>query len=146
MLSATPVARCLLYSGFCISLNTSLIRLLSTCKENFVKMSFRPPVAQSVKNPPAVQKTRVQSLGREDPGEGNGNPLQYSCLENPMDRGAWQVAVHGVARVGHDLATKPSTTTSSPSHAHKAKCRGLFPLGSLQRPNSFLPPLKSPVI
>ena len=31
-------------------------------------------------------------------GEGNGTPLQYSCLENPMDRGAWQAAVHGVAR------------------------------------------------
>ncbi|KAB0349420.1 hypothetical protein FD754_014277, partial [Muntiacus muntjak] len=40
-------------------------------------------------------------------GEGNGNPLQYSCLENPMDRGAWQATVHGVARVGHDLVTKP---------------------------------------
>ena len=39
-------------------------------------------------------------------GEGNGNPLQYSCLENPMDRGAWQATVHGVARVGHDLVTK----------------------------------------
>ena len=36
-------------------------------------------------------------------GEGNGNPLQYSCLENPIDRGAWQATVHGVARVGHDL-------------------------------------------
>ena len=35
-------------------------------------------------------------------GEENGNPLQYSCLENPMDRGAWQATVHGVARVGHD--------------------------------------------
>ena len=40
------------------------------------------------------------------PGEGNGNPLEYSCLENPMDRGAWQPTVHGVARVGHNLATK----------------------------------------
>ena len=40
-------------------------------------------------------------------GEGNGNPLQCFCLENPMDRGPWQVTVHGVARVGHDLATKP---------------------------------------
>ena len=40
------------------------------------------------------------------PGEGKGNPLQYSCLENPMDRGAWQATVHGVARVGHDLGTK----------------------------------------
>ena len=38
------------------------------------------------------------------PGEGNGNPLQCSCLKNPMDRGAWQVRVHGVARVRHDLA------------------------------------------
>ena len=40
-------------------------------------------------------------------GEGNGNPLQYSCLENPIDRGAWQATVHGIARVGHNLATKP---------------------------------------
>ena len=32
------------------------------------------------------------------PGEGNGNPLQYSCLENPMDRGAWQATVHGVTK------------------------------------------------
>ena len=37
-------------------------------------------------------------------GEGNGNPLQYSCLENPMDRGAWQATVHGVTRVRHNLA------------------------------------------
>ena len=44
-------------------------------------------------------------LGRS-PGEGNGNPLQYSCLENPMDRGAWQATVHGVAKVAYDLATK----------------------------------------
>ena len=35
-------------------------------------------------------------------GEGNGTPLQYSCLENPMNRGAWQATVHGVARAGHD--------------------------------------------
>ena len=38
-------------------------------------------------------------LGREDPLEkGNSNPLQYSCLENPMDRGAWWATVHGVAK------------------------------------------------
>ena len=42
-------------------------------------------------------------LGSErSPGERNGNPFQYSCLENSMDRGAWQAAVHGVARVRHD--------------------------------------------
>ena len=65
-------------------------------------------VVQSVKNLPAMQETRVQFLGLgRSPKEGNGNPLQYSCLENPMDREAWQATVHGVARVGHDLATKP---------------------------------------
>ena len=44
-------------------------------------------------------------------GEGNGIPLQYSCLENPMDRGAWWAAVQGVARVGHDWATSLSLFT-----------------------------------
>ena len=46
-------------------------------------------VAQMVKRLPAMREIWVQSLGREDPrGEGNGNPLQHSCLENPMDGGA----------------------------------------------------------
>ena len=49
-------------------------------------------------------------------GEGNGNPLQYSCLENPMERGVWQDTVHGVTRVGHNLATK------LPSPPLTAKC------------------------
>ena len=48
----------------------------------------------------------IPGSGRS-PGEGNGSPLQYSRLENPMDRGSWQATVHGVTRVGHDLATKP---------------------------------------
>ena len=43
-------------------------------------------------------------------GEGNDNPLQYSCLENPVGRGAWRATVHEVTRVRHDLATKPPTT------------------------------------
>ena len=47
----------------------------------------------------------IPGSGRS-PGEGNGKPLQYSRLENPMDRGAWQATVYGVARVGHDLVTK----------------------------------------
>ena len=52
----------------------------------------------------------IPGSGRS-PGEGNCNPLQYSCLENPMDRGARQATVHGVPRVGHDLATQLTTTT-----------------------------------
>ena len=54
-------------------------------------------VAQTVKNPPAMQETRgsIPGWGRT-PGEGNDNPLQYSCLENPMDRRAWLAIVHRV--------------------------------------------------
>ena len=43
----------------------------------------------------------IPGLGRSA-GGGNGNPLEYSCLENPMDRGAWQVTVHGIMRVSHN--------------------------------------------
>ena len=48
----------------------------------------------------------IPGLGRS-PGEGNGNPLQYSCLETPLGRGAWWATVHRVAGVGHNLATTP---------------------------------------
>ena len=60
-------------------------------------------VAQMVKNPPAVRETWVRTLGfipgwEDSPGEGHGNALQYSYLENPMDRGAWQATVHGITK------------------------------------------------
>ena len=60
------------------------------------------PAVPVVKNPPANPgDTRNSGLipgsGRS-PGEGNGNPLQYSCLENSMDRGAWQTTVHGLTK------------------------------------------------
>ena len=50
-----------------------------------------------VKNLPVTQETWVQSLGQEDPLE-KGMALQYSCLENPMDRGVWQAIVSGIAK------------------------------------------------
>ena len=55
------------------------------------------------KNPPANARdiSSVPGSGRS-PGEGNGNPFHYFCLENPMDRGAWQATVHKVAK---ELAT-----------------------------------------
>ena len=61
---------------------------------------------------PATSARNVRDAGSipglgKCPGEGNGNLLQYSCLENPLDRGASRATVHGVARVGHNLATKP---------------------------------------
>jgi len=51
----------------------------------------------------------IPELGKF-PGEGNGNPFQYSCLGNPMDRGAWQATVHGVAK----SRTRQSNFTSLP--------------------------------
>ena len=61
----------------------------------------------------SVGKETACSAG--DPGsisgweEENVNPLQYSCLENPMDRGAWQATVHGVTRIGDDWVTQLNT-------------------------------------
>ena len=51
----------------------------------------------------ARDKSSISGSGRS-PGEGNGNSLQYYCLENPMDRGAWWVTVHGVAKSRHNCA------------------------------------------
>ena len=48
----------------------------------------------------------ILGLGRSTEGR-NGNPLQYNCLGNPMDRGAWRGTVQGVIKVRHDLVTKP---------------------------------------
>ena len=57
------------------------------------------PGGSVVKNLPANggNMGSIPGLGRS-PGEGNGNPLQYSCLENPIDRGAWQTTVYGVTK------------------------------------------------
>ena len=63
------------------------------------------------------------------PGEGNGNPLQCSCLEKPMDRGAWWATVHGVARIGHDLVTKPPPHPSSSNS--KGSAYNAVDLGSI---------------
>ena len=48
----------------------------------------------------------IPGLGSSS-GKGNDNPLQYSCLGNPTDRGAWWAIVHGVRQVRHNLASKP---------------------------------------
>ena len=55
-------------------------------------------VAQRVKSLPAMQKTWIQSLSGRPPGEENGNPLQYSCLENPVDKEAWWATVDRVTK------------------------------------------------
>ena len=72
------------------------------------------PGGSPVKNLPSMQETTyyagdmgsIPELGRS-PGEGNGNPFQYSCFENPMDRGAWWATIYGV---------KESDTTEAAEH------------------------------
>ena len=77
-------------------------------------------VAQTRKNLPAMQETQVQSLGKEYlPGGGNGNPLEDSCLENPMDRGAWWATVHR----GHKESDMTEWLTLSLSHSLKHKAQ-----------------------
>ena len=83
-----------------LSLSFSFL-LCPTQIMSFSHSSVGKESAYSVGDPGSIPE-----LGRS-PGEGNGNPLQYSYLENPMDRGTWQATVHAVARVGDDLATKP---------------------------------------
>ena len=53
-------------------------------------------MAQAVKNLPPMQETQFRSLGQEDPF--SRQPIRYSCLGNPMDRGGWWATVHGVAK------------------------------------------------
>ena len=79
-------------------------------------------IAQQVKNPPAMQETWetwVQSPSQEDPlKEENGNPLQYSCLENPMDRGVWwAIQSMGSQRLRHNWATEHKHTCSAFTNA-----------------------------
>ena len=66
---------------------------------------------------------------------GNTGPLQYSCLENPVDRGAWQTIVHGVARAGHDLATKAPPWKWYNGHRNRVARVGKMEI--IYRPNSM---------
>ena len=70
------------------------------CKNVWRYIYIKTCVAQKVKNPPAHagDADSVLGLGRS-PGEGNDNPLQYSCLENPMHRGAWRATVQPVTKL-----------------------------------------------
>ena len=75
------------------------------------------PRWHSGKNPPAMQEMQVWSLGPGDPRVGNCNPLQYSCLEDSMDREAWQGTVHGVTE---------SDTTEHTAQQHTEMIMTLF--------------------
>ena len=66
-----------------------------------------------------MQEKQVQSLGWKDfPGGGHGNPLQYSLLENLMERGAWWAAVHGVMNSQTQLSVRTHTRARAHTHTH----------------------------
>ena len=69
----------------------------------------------------------IPGLGRS-PGEEIGNPLQYSCLENPLDRGAWQVTVHGLQRVRQTEQLTHTVCTFQISYPYIAPSPSLSPL------------------
>ena len=84
-------------------------------------------MALVVKDPPANagdarEKGSIPGLGRT-PGEGNDNPLQYSCLDNPMDRGAWWATVHSVAKSQTPLK---QLSTCVPGDVWMTVCFGAF--------------------
>ena len=92
---------------------------------------------QTVKCLPTIRETRVPSLGQEDPpGEGNGNPLQYSCLENPMHGGAWWATVHGVTKSWTRLSEFTNTTTTSQGYGFSS---GHVWMWELDREESWVP-------
>ena len=69
-----------------------ILRLTLGCNDNFSHFTVVKNLTAN-----AGDASSIAGLGRF-PGEGNGNPFQYSCLGNPMDRGAWWVTVHGIAK------------------------------------------------
>ena len=72
--------------------------LLTSLAQRLKKKTKQTATTTKNQDHPAMQKTWVQSLDWEDPLKGNGNPVQYSCLGNPVDRGAWQAIVRGVTK------------------------------------------------
>ena len=97
---------------FCISLFLPSFRALRICMSDFMFILSKFPGGFSCS---LVGKESACNAGDPglipglgwSPGEGNVNPLQYSCLENPMDRGTWRAIAHGVTSIGHNLAPTP---------------------------------------
>ena len=104
---------CSFFNSSCICLLVQLEALSQIAKAGFslqVKSWFQPSLgAQVVKHLSIIQETQVRFLGWKDsPGEGNGNPLQYVCLENPMMEEPGGLQSMGSHRVWHDWATSLS--------------------------------------
>ena len=118
-----------LYKPFSLVPNGRVAVLTMGCHLPLYLVDIKPRVPGStvVKNPPAKgQDSRhtgsIPGSGRS-PGEGNGYPLQYSCLGNPMDREAWQATVHGITKSWTQLSTDIHTHTHPHTHIRPSKVR-----------------------
>ena len=112
--------------------NTQQIKEQDECPPNQIKeeeignLPDKSQVALVVKNLPASAGDLgdvglIRGSGRSS-GGGNGNPLQYSCLENSMDRGAWRAAVHGVKKNQAQPSTHTHNTRRKMSGTHPLSC------------------------
>ena len=111
MLTFLP-GRELMDSGMALPIGNSIPLWINTGVSGFMRQSLGSSVSKESACS-AGDPSSIPGLGRS-PGEGNGNPLQYSCLGNPMERGDWWGTVHGVTRVWHDLAMKPPPRLMTP--------------------------------
>ena len=113
--SLSPSPSALFLSSHLFSLKFPLPLLI---KMDISLMAFPPSSVSKESTCNAEDLGSIPGSGRSS-GEGNGNPLQSSCLENPMDRGAWRATVHGVTTVRHNLVTKlPPTIRPDSSSSH----------------------------
>ena len=97
------------------SRSEGLLEVISQPRQRISESWPRVKESWGFPGPPSAlqktQETQVQSLGQEDPlEEDHGNPLQYSCMENPMDRGAWQATVLGVTESDMSEVTEHAHT------------------------------------
>ena len=88
----------------------SVLQDMQSCYSRIISSTGGSEVKVSASN--AGNPGSIPGSGRS-PGEGNGNPLQYSCLENPMDRGAWRATVHGVSKSQTQLTVQLDYKESS---------------------------------
>ena len=90
-------------------------------------------MALVVKNPPANAGRHKRCVGsipelQRSPGQGNGSPLQFPCLENPLDRGGWRATIHGVTqRLGTAEATEQACMHKDRVHIHSCLCISSYP-------------------
>ena len=141
LVQAMPPPRSFLWNMTALTTHSHVCARVWTCacvctciksthtKLHFITYHHHSQVAQLVKNLPANARdvrdsSSIPGSGRF-PGEGNGNPLQYSCLKNPMERGAWQATVHGV--------TESWTWLNIHTHTHRPITKPVLDYGIYPR-------------